>query len=348
MSTEVKGFYSVRPLMSHNKFMNIIEGIRGVGKTTDIQLYILEQYVKKGITTLYLRFNQNDMRATRNSFIAGIYDIFDKSKAKRKEYKEVYKWWNATSEMRKIDDDTLMVNGEPVIYFKAVTVMTKTTSISFPENGKLIFYDEYLAPNRPHQYTINDYPLNSFMTCMSTFLRHKQDTRVILASNNITRDNPFMRKYNIDEAEIGKRQFIKRKNCVVESSTLKTNNDFVTSTRELPQVQFMEGTEYGKFAIEGDYILDDMHGVDKIKTRNKVPFLVFDNVVVCKIDNGLLYAQKVRGDYKVPFISTEDKPNFISIKRVPQIRELLNVYVLTDKMKYESIEVKNIIEIFRR
>ena len=61
MEQHKKEWYNPQKMLSYNQFLNFVIGGRDIGKTFALKKYLLQQFVKNGKQSLYLRRNKTEL-----------------------------------------------------------------------------------------------------------------------------------------------------------------------------------------------------------------------------------------------------------------------------------------------
>lgn len=61
-------YYSLRKCLSYNRYLNILIGGRGIGKTYQLKKYVIEQYLKSKKQFVWLRRYKTEIKEAMDGF----------------------------------------------------------------------------------------------------------------------------------------------------------------------------------------------------------------------------------------------------------------------------------------
>ncbi len=179
-------YYSLDNILKNNAQYNIIIGERSNGKTYACLHRAIENYVKYGKKTAYIRRWQDDFKGKRG---ATLFESLASTKAIEKltngKWTDVY-YYSSRWYLCKWDDKNVRVNDtEPFAYGFAISAMEHDKSTSYPK-VKTIFFDEFLT----RQYYLPD-EFVTFMNVISTIVRQRNDVKIFMAGNTVNQYCPY-------------------------------------------------------------------------------------------------------------------------------------------------------------
>lgn len=139
------GFWSPERLLNTNKPLLIAMEPRGVGKSTGMGLYCINDFYQNGIKFLYVRRTEDELKRTRKSYFAGALKIYNNTMSTA----HVWTWKEDTY----TDED-----GQVVGYTVPLSLADKYKSATFGADGvRTIIYDEFiLRRGKEAQYLGSD------------------------------------------------------------------------------------------------------------------------------------------------------------------------------------------------
>ena len=250
MIDKSKIFYSRHNIMGYNAFLNFIVSGRGNGKTFDFKRMALD-YKNQ---TMWVRRYENDLPDVETSFMSDL-------------YKEGYYEEDAIT----IKNDRLVRNGETKIIFQALSTSNKKKSVSYADVDYIVF-DEFIETKANRNYLAKEVEL--FLDLIETVNRLRIDrpeVRVFLLANKVSFVNPYFTYFNI-KPFTGRFKKFHNGLIVVENYQ---NQEFIKLKKESRFGKLIEGTKYGKYAIDNEAFRDTN---DFIKERPK------DSTLLCNIE----------------------------------------------------------------
>lgn len=312
-------YYDGSLLKSKNALFKMCVGARGIGKT----YYFKTDCVKKAIeskgksTFIYLRrFKSEVNKRDMEKFLPQIADNFpdhDLRYSGGKFYCDKY------------------VIGEPI----ALSVALTKKSVDF-STVKWIIFDEFLLDKGAYHYLQDEVTL--FLDFYETVSRTR-DVVCYMLSNAITASNPYFLFFGVKIVP-GKR-FLKTntKECVVE---LPEANDFKDYKLQTRFGKMISNTEYGAYAIDNNFRLDDDTFIEPRAPTSKYYFTMkcYGRVYGVWIgwEEGLYYVSKTYDpNYGVIYSFTLDDmtPNTVLINAVKK-----STYVRNFKFGFQSGNVR--------
>lgn len=326
-------YYDLGQVLSYNKKYNYIDGIRGRGKTFGVKEYAIKRFLKDGCKTVWFRFNNDHKKDARDNY------LIDLMQVKEKDNKTLFKIMQENDFL--IKGDSIFINGEEAIRFRAVTVMSKTKSLAFGDDWKLIVYDEYVS-----EYTC-DVDVQPFMICVETVERMRDDVKHIYMANTITKDNPHYKIHGIKYNELENSEFIVKADAVLHCDLF--NEEFKNKKRNTKSGKMQMRQGYGSHSIEGDYILDNYDKIKGFKTNKKRLLFIIDNVAIWEVKTGnelvLWSSNEVTNAYhNVKFSSEEVNERIRLLSDFPKVKSYLNYHTFNGTLYFHNIQSKNIIK----
>ena len=225
-------WYSYNRLLSHNGFINVVLSGRGMGKSYASKKMIIDDFIKKGTQSVYVRRTKVELDKAKKTFFNDI-----KLAYPNREFK--------------IDGDVGLMDGDVIVHFIPLSTSNNLKSASYPNVSK-IFFDEYIITQTSHsRYLKNEMIL--FYDLIETVFRKRTNTKVIIMSNAVSFVNPLFTDLNIEPNPNKRFQKFCDNLVVLE---LYSNENFVKEKLDTPFARLIANKEYGKYAI-GNNVLED-------------------------------------------------------------------------------------------
>lgn len=268
-------WYNRSELLSHNGLFNFTLGARGTGKTFDFKLWACTSTNQ----TIWVRRYVEDIKSliadNGNKFVM---DLINEGKLP--EDLDYY-----------VDGTTMYIDGEPKIIFVGLSTARRLKSQSFPKVDKIIF-DEFLEEETRTSAYLKD-EVNLFLGLYETINRlrtgedGRKDVRVFFLANKTSFVNPYFSFWHITPFE---KRFKKFKDGLIVVENYQ-NEEFVKAKKQTKFGQLIEGTQFGKFAIDNIAWHDDYAFVRKRsdKARAECNIKYMDTTIGLWIDVDGLY-----------------------------------------------------------
>lgn len=183
----MRNYFDISSILDYGKFINMIVGGRGIGKTYSTKCLCVRRFLKSGTRFIYLR-----RYATELENVSVFFDDIKNS-----------------DEFANVDFDVkggkFYINGSIAGFYFALTsdIIRKGTSFT---NVSCIFFDEFLLENTQcHHYLKNE--MRYFMSVLESVFRDRKKCFVIMLSNNVTSENIYSRSFNVKQPRNKKRVF---------------------------------------------------------------------------------------------------------------------------------------------
>lgn len=226
-------FYRLGPVLSRNAVINIILGPRGDGKTFAAKEQAIRNAINRGEQFIYLRRYKTEL-VSRTSF-------FDDIRFKFPDHELMVKGHEAL--MKRPGEK----KWETIGYFIALSNSQQKKSVPYPR-VTLIIFDEFLIDKGAVHYLPGED--RAFLDFLSTVDRYQDKTRAVLISNTVSIMNPYFHAWGIQPST--EKEWFTDKTGFVVAHFIK-DHVFAEQVRQTKLGAFIAETEYGKYAIEGEF-----------------------------------------------------------------------------------------------
>ena len=254
-------FYSPERIISYNALLNLIVGSRGCGKTYGFKTYAVKRFLNKGKQFAYIRRYDTDLEASvgssnDNKFFEQIKREFPNSKFKISKNKKVRKLY--------IDDKLCG-------YALPLSAADSLKSSSY-ENVDIIIYDEFmLKPNTTQHYLKNEPEV--ILDLIETIGRLR-DIKVYCLANAISTTCPLMNYFNVTLPYNTDIKTFKDGTIAIEYIK---NEKYEEAKKASRFGKLIDGTRYGKYAIENEFLMDSKSFIKKKDSNAKFYFMLIIN-----------------------------------------------------------------------
>lgn len=228
-------WYDKQLLLSHNKIMNFVLSNRGGGKTFHMTRWCIDDFKKNKKQAVWVRRYQTELDGEQGILNNG--KFFD---AVREYY---------PNDELKVEGNVGLVNGEVAIFFIALSTSRQAKSNNFPFVNKIIF-DEFIIDKGRVTYLKNE--VDVFLDLYETVARLRDDVRAVLLANAVSIVNPYFLYWKI-KPKTDVRFTVLDQICV----EMFTDADFVEAKKQTRFGKLINGTKYGDYAIENNWLADN-------------------------------------------------------------------------------------------
>lgn len=248
-------FYSVKPLLSRNAFINIVIGGRGTGKTFNAKKFCIEDYIKHNRQFFYVRRYNTELDLAMQGFFEQLQkeNYFTEHTFTVKKSKHLYKFF---------------MDKKPIGFACALSTALIFKSASFPDVYNLIFDEALIARGSSYRYLRNE--VTQFLELLESIFRLRNG-RVLILSNAITVANPYFEFWNIVPKADKQFEFYHDGDICLEQVQ---NEEFKQEKLKTPIGRLIANTEYGDYAIDNKMLQDDASFIGFKPNDAKYSFLI--------------------------------------------------------------------------
>lgn len=315
-------YYDPNKTLSRQRLFNFVVGARGCGKTYGAKKKVIQNFLRKGEQFVYLRRYETELPQ------AEMRNFFDDVSVEFPEHE--FKTWAGL----------FRIDGDIAGWYFPLSKATMLKSTPFP-NVSLIIFDEFIIEVGIYRYLANE--VHTFLEAYSTISRDR-DVPVLFLSNAITMTNPYFMYFNLnlqEGQEVKLTEFIS-----LELLHSQEYEDHVKSTKF---GKLIANTEYGKYNIQNQFLLDTETFIEEMKTANSyICTFIFNGRkfgYYVSTEAGRWYlSDKIDKTCKLRFainISAHDDNTMLAIRSNPYIKAMVDTYC-RGLLRFTTQEVKNI------
>lgn len=231
-------WYSFDRLLSYNAILNFCAGGRGMGKTYDAKKRSVRKAIRKGEQFIYLRRYKEEMQIARRTFFADFAHEFP-------DYDFRVSGWEAQMASVETRDDKKR-EWITIGFFIALSQGQNVKSGSF-HNVTTIIFDEFIAEHG--RIYLKD-EANAFLGFYSTVDRNQDKTIVLFCANSVSIMNPYFTYFEIRPDKLPE---ISSSHGGYIACHFPEAAEFKNSVYETRFGKFIQGTEYGDYAVENKF-----------------------------------------------------------------------------------------------
>lgn len=317
-------YYSLRKCLSYNRYLNILIGGRGIGKTYQLKKYVIEQYLKSKKQFVWVRRYKTEIKEATDGF-------FTKHKN------------NYPGHKFSIRGKTAYIDGKQAGRFIALTNADILKGSDDFSAVTTIVYDEFIIDNKSsfRRYLPNE--LRVFTDLQETIFRTRQDGKVFMLANALSMVNPYCLAFGI--------KFHYNplfKNDLIYAEMLSTTNELAFAKATTPQNKLATKylPEYNDYANNESFLNDDYSQIERkpkdsiqlfnIKTNNNIIYFFFAS------SSQALYACKAGDPKTIPLtvnkIAENNRPHAgAELKKIKS-------FAVAGRLFFENLQIKSEVE----
>ena len=318
--------------LSYNAFLTFIITERGLGKSYGAKKFVAKRFIKKGKQFVYLRRYKTELKKAMNN------NGFFKQIETDEELKN-YKFSNTK--------DTMSIDGEICGYAIPLSIANILKSSTY-DNVDTIIFDEFLLDKGNYHYLQNE--VEQLLDVIETVARLR-NIRVIFLGNAISITNPYFEYFNISlpynsEVKICKKDDKGNPLIIVYYAQNQKYRDVKKSTRF---GQLINDTEYGKYAIDNNFLRDSKYFIRKKTKLAKFYFTLKLGGkclgIWCDYKEGLMF---ISNDYdpncpvvfSINYEDHDERTLLVRARTSPWFKSIIEHYRLAS-LCFESQQIKN-------
>lgn len=247
-------YYSSDELFSRQSKINFIMGERGNGKSFDAKKRMINNFLKKGEQSVYIRRRKTDIEEMKDHFFDDIAEFYPDTEFK-------------------VEGMYGYINGELAIIMVALSTSVKKKSTPFPRVTLLVF-DEYIEPRNKFPNYLKE-EMFTLWELIRTVVRKRENWRMMIIGNAISYVNPFFTFYNIQIRDNQQRfhPFKKKKDGSKYLITIELTEtpEYREEFSKTDLAELIEGTSYGDYSMNAIAYEDNNNFILPERTGIHVP-----------------------------------------------------------------------------
>lgn len=315
-------WYNINNTRSRNCLFNFVIGNRGGGKTYGFKEWAIKDFLKSSRQFIYVRRYRQEFKKI-STFFDDIKGAFPEQKFEVKGL-------------------SFLIDGKTAGFALALSTAKVQKSTSFPKVNKICF-DEFILDKGVYHYLPDE--VTAFLELYETIARMR-DVPVFFLSNAITVTNPYFMYFDVG-LPYGKKVSCKD-DILIE---LVQDAEYIETKSQTRFAKIVEGTQYGNYAIENQFLRDNKNFVQKKTPGSEYYFTFLYNgdqygVWVDYTAGVMTVSENVDPSCLRKFALTTDdhRPNTLFLKnryQQPHFKNFVDQYKLGN-VRFESINIKNI------
>ena len=334
-------YYNYQRVLSYNALMTYIIGERGVGKSYGAKEFVADRFINKGKQFVYLRRYKTELKEAMMKkghpiFFEQI--VYNEDGTKNKKY-ENHKLTNK--------NDTMYIDDKLCGFAMPLSIANILKSSTY-NNVDTIIFDEFIIDKGCYHYLQNE--VEQLLDVIETVGRLR-DIRIIFLGNAISITNPYFTYFNLSlpyNSDIIVSKKDNKGNPLIIVNYIK-NLKYREVKKQSRFGQLIDGTEYGKYAIDNEFLRDSKSFIRKKSKTSKFYFILVINGkhygVWCDYKDGLMF---ISNDYDpncpVIFSINPDDHNentlLIRCRTSPFFKSIVEHFRLA-RLCFENQQIKN-------
>ena len=326
-------FYNPERIISYNALLNLVIGERGVGKTFNFKVYAVKRFLNKHKQFAYIRRYDTDLEASvgntnDNKFFEQISSEFPDSEFKISKSKKVRK---------------LYIDNKLCGYALPLSAADSLKSSSY-ENVDTIIYDEFQLKDGSTQHYLRNEP-EIILDLIETIGRLR-DIRIYCLGNAISSTCPLMAYFDLTLPYNTDIKTFKDGTIAVEYIKNEKYREVKKASRF---GKLIDGTKYGKYAIDNEFLTDSKAFIKKKDKFAKFYFILYVNGrqygIWRDFTNGYMYVSNdIDPNCPIKFAIHEEDHNestvFAKVRSNFWFKQIINHYRMA-RLCFENQAVKN-------
>lgn len=322
-------YFHPRLALSYKRPYTFIVGVRGVGKTYSMTKFL----VKKALEThslyfMWLRVAKTELDNCKNEFFS---DMEKDNCFPNYTFRVVGNYGYAK--------DLTTHEEFAICYFNFIKASQDIKGTPLP-TIQYIVCDEFIEESTsPYKKMLID----TFSICESVFRLRR--VKCIFLGNAVTMENVFFKYFKIKDIN---RPFTKGKQYVIENTAYEDiYKGYMKAHEESDNGKITKNSDYGSYANNNDFMLDNLEGVIDLKINYKWKCLIgikLDSglVGVYSDNNGVYFVERKKfSEMIVTPYTTYAKNDIIYLRYTDELFK--NLFSITNRKKcyFTSLSIKN-------
>ena len=262
-------YYNYDRLFSYNFLIAFVIGERGVGKSFNAKVAVLNKFLKTGEQFIYIRRYKTELDTALATFWNDLQD---------NGYFEDYRLEVRKSKML----TEFKCNGKICGYAVPLSTANILKSTAFPKVGTIVF-DEFLLDNAgTYRYLKNEVTLA--LDVYETVFRLRTGKMIFLGNALNVHASPYFAYWDLELPNDG-REFRTFKDGAIVVNYIR-NLEYREAKKKSRFGRLIDGTEYGKYAIENQVLRENNSFIEKKPANSTFYGSLIINGFVIGIWNG--------------------------------------------------------------
>lgn len=237
-------YYNFDKLFSYNFLLAFVIGERGVGKSFNAKVAVLKKFLKTGEQFIYLRRYKTEL----DSALATFWDDLQSN--------GYFEDHNLEVKRKKMLTEFLC-DGKVCGYAMPLSTSNILKSTAFPLVKTIVFDEFMLDDSGTYRYLKNE--VTMLLDVIETAARLR-DIQVLFLGNALSVTNPYFAYFDLDLPYNS--EFKTFKDGLIVVNYIR-NEAYREAKKKSKFGRLIDGTEYGKYAIDNQMLRDNSHFIEK-------------------------------------------------------------------------------------
>ena len=286
-------YWDILRIIKKKCFLNICMGGRGIGKTTQSNIFACENFRNRAEEFIYVRRYKSECASQEHlldSIVDGVSFRGDKKGG------GIYSW-----------------GGNTLGYIIPLSISQQYKSVNF-ENVSLIIFDEAIIPlGSPIHYLKDE--IIALLEFASTVFRHRKNGKILVLGNNLNFFNPYCEYFNV---KVFNDLYVdNERGLLVEFA--KHSPALLKIEEDTPLFKLTKGTAYHEYHYNNNVLTNNKVEIVKKRPNDKLVCRLIFNSYTLNIytrSDGKMLLESVRkvieDDYSY-YVMMDNQPNYYNI-----------------------------------
>lgn len=288
-------WWSPHKILSFNCLFNFIMGARGCGKSFGAKEFCIKQAIEKGRQFMLLRRTEVELSDAAGTFFDDVCEKFPE---------KVFRYHNKKFQVNEKDNETggALIGSpwETIGHGAYLSGARRKKSVPYPKVMYIIF-DEFIVPG----YGVGKYlpdEVTTFLEFYETVARMRP-VQVLFLANALTTINPYFLYFNLRVPK-SKTGFLRVSDEIVIE--IPKSTEYKSAKKETRFGKMIQDTEYGKYAIDNEFVFEDKESMAK---KPGSAFYLF-TLTIDSTDFGVYLDKKTDTSYITESVNRQIPVNF--------------------------------------
>lgn len=324
-------YFNINKILPYQRNFNLINGKRSIGKTYTTQKFVLDKCINKDVEFIYIVRTQDEKK--KRVFELGFEKVLINE----------FKGFEISTSI----EDMYIINGEEkrqLGYCIALSEAVKIKKRSFPK-VKYIIFDEYMLELKQSTQYVNGWNEPDLLLSIYHTVDREEDRVVcFLLGNNTSFYNPYHlhKAFKVKEINVGEIWYSEN----VLFYWAESSEELEQEKSKSKFLKMLNGTEYGRYAKDGEYIGDNKNFVSSVEKNVKYMMTIEYNgekYSVLKGKEVLYITQRINKgcDIQIALTKSDHSENTILTKsKNNSLLKWIGEQFKLGNIRYDSIETK--------
>ena len=316
--------------LSYNALLTFIITERGLGKSYGAKKFVAKRFINKGKQFVYLRRYKAELEEATMKDKSGIF------------FEQLQNDSVVEGHTFKNNNKGCYIDDRICGYFYTLSTAMITKSSIFIDVDTIVFDECLIAKGNYHYIPREVYHFLEFIESVGRL----RDIKVFCLANAISENNPYFKEFGLTLPYNS--EFKTFKNGLICLWYVK-NEKYRKAKKESKFGKLIDGTNYGKYAMENEFLQDSKSFIKKKTKKAKYRFTIcmvnknYGVYIDCDI-NEMFISNKVDENHPLKVtlnFEAHSEYNLYIRKRSNLLFKMLTGYYYSSKLFFENTRIKN-------